>query len=53
MIVANSLRTQGAGFGTDTNVITLITEEEALQLPLMSKDAAAGHILDRICNLLK
>lgn len=53
MIVANSLRTQGAGFGTDTNVITLITEEEALQLPIMSKDAAAGHILDRICNLLK
>ena len=53
LIVANSLRTEGAGFGTDTNVITLITKEDAKELPLMSKDEAAGHILDRICNLLK
>ena len=36
----------GAGFGTDTNVITLITAAGARELPLMSKEAAAGEILD-------
>ena len=48
MIVANSLRTAGAGFGTDTNVVTLITDRGAEELPLMSKDEAAHRILDRI-----
>jgi phosphopantothenoylcysteine decarboxylase/phosphopantothenate--cysteine ligase len=51
VIVANSLRTEGAGFGTDTNVITLITKEEAKELPLMSKDQAAGCILDCVSKL--
>lgn len=46
MICANSLRTAGAGFGTDTNVITVITAEQELELELMSKEAAAHRILD-------
>ena len=48
MIVANSLRTAGAGFGVDTNVVTLITADGAEELPLMSKEEVAGKILDRI-----
>lgn len=52
MVVANSLRTQGAGFGTDTNVITMITQEEVHELPLMSKDEAAAKIFDRILELI-
>ena len=52
MIVANSLRTAGAGFGTDTNVVTLITKDGAKELPLMSKDDVAARILDRIRELM-
>lgn len=48
MIVANSLRTAGAGFGTDTNVVTVITADSCEELPLMGKDQAAHAILDRI-----
>ncbi len=48
MIAANSLRTAGAGFGTDTNVLTLITRDEEAELPIMSKDEAAHKILDMI-----
>ncbi len=48
MICANSLRTAGAGFGTDTNVITLITADADTELPLMSKENAAHRILDVI-----
>ena len=48
MIVANNLRTQGAGFGTDTNVVTLITKDEARELPIMSKDDVAKAIFDKI-----
>ena len=51
MIVANSLRTDGAGFGTDTNVVTIITEEVDEELPKMSKFDVANEILDRILNL--
>ena len=50
MICANSLRTAGAGFGGDTNVITLITADGAQELELMSKDAAAHKILDTILS---
>ncbi|MBQ8942294.1 MAG: bifunctional phosphopantothenoylcysteine decarboxylase/phosphopantothenate--cysteine ligase CoaBC [Firmicutes bacterium] len=46
MIAANSLRTAGAGFGTDTNVLTLITRDKEVELPIMSKDEAAHKILD-------
>ncbi len=46
MIAANSLRTEGAGFGTDTNIITLITADSERELPVMSKENAADIILD-------
>ncbi|MBR5508764.1 MAG: bifunctional phosphopantothenoylcysteine decarboxylase/phosphopantothenate--cysteine ligase CoaBC [Lachnospiraceae bacterium] len=48
MIVANNLKTAGAGFGTDTNVVTLITRDAVQELPMMSKDEVAHQILDRI-----
>ena len=51
MICANSLRTEGAGFGVDTNVITLITREKSEELPLMSKEEAAHKILDAIIRM--
>lgn len=50
MIVANNLKVEGAGFGTDTNVVTLITKEKEIELPLMSKEEAAGEILNQIFN---
>ena len=53
MICANSLRTTGAGFGTDTNVITLITADADVELPLMSKEEAAHRILDVILEKMK
>ena len=51
LIAANSLKTDGAGFGTDTNVITLITREKITELPKMSKDEAAHRIFDEILEL--
>jgi phosphopantothenoylcysteine decarboxylase/phosphopantothenate--cysteine ligase len=48
MIVANNLKVEGAGFGTDTNVVTLITKEGMTALPKMSKDELADKILDEI-----
>ena len=48
MIVANSLRTAGAGFGTDTNIVTVITKDGAEELALMSKDQVAHELLNRI-----
>lgn len=53
MIVANNLRTEGAGFGTDTNVVTLITGEGIQELEKMSKLQVAHRILDRIGAALK
>lgn len=53
MIVANNLRTPGAGFGVDTNVVTLITQEDCVELPQMSKEEVAGKILDHICAKIK
>lgn len=46
MIVANSIRQEGAGFGVDTNVATFITKDGVRSLPLMSKEALAMEILD-------
>ena len=46
MICANNLKVAGAGFGTDTNVMTVITRDGAEELPLMSKEDAAARILD-------
>jgi len=51
MICANSLRTAGAGFGTETNVITMITKSGVEELPLMSKEEAAHKILDKLLTL--
>lgn len=48
MIAANSLKVAGAGFGVDTNVITLIKRDGIRELPLMSKEEAAAAILDEI-----
>lgn len=53
MIAANNVKTEGAGFQEDTNVITLITPKEEIQLELMSKEAAADKILDQILLLQK
>jgi len=50
MIVANNLKTAGAGFGTDTNVITIITKDSEQAFDLMSKAQAADCILDAICK---
>ncbi len=48
MIVANSLRVEGAGFGGDTNVVTMITEDEEISLGKMSKEETASQIIDKI-----
>ncbi len=48
MICANSLRQEGAGFGTDTNILTLITADGAEELPIMSKEDAADRIFSTI-----
>jgi phosphopantothenoylcysteine decarboxylase/phosphopantothenate--cysteine ligase len=50
MICANSLRTEGAGFGGDTNVVTVITADGETELEKMSKEMTAHRILDIICN---
>ena len=52
MICANSLKTAGAGFKTDTNVITLITEGGAVELPIMTKEQAAHRILDELAKMI-
>ena len=52
MICANNLKVKGAGFGVDTNVITVITKENMVELPLQSKDSAANAILN-IASTLK
>ena len=51
MVAANNLKVPGAGFQGDTNVLTLITQEEDVSLPLMSKEDAALKILDKILSL--
>jgi len=53
MICANNLKVEGAGFGTDTNRITVITKAGANELPLLSKEAAAGAILDIACGFFE
>ncbi|MGN0307526.1 MAG: bifunctional phosphopantothenoylcysteine decarboxylase/phosphopantothenate--cysteine ligase CoaBC [Lachnospiraceae bacterium] len=51
MIAANNLKVEGAGFQTDTNVLTLITQNEEVSLKKMSKEEAAGIILDKLLSL--
>ena len=53
MIAANSLRTKGAGFAGDTNVVTLLTKDETEELPMLSKDETADRILTKINTLRK
>lgn len=48
MIVANNLRMEGAGFGSDTNIITVITKDYVQELPIMSKDEAAHAVFTQI-----
>ena len=50
MIVANNVKVAGAGFGVDTNVVTLITQDTVEELPLQSKDAVAMRIADKIAQ---
>ncbi|MGN0633202.1 MAG: bifunctional phosphopantothenoylcysteine decarboxylase/phosphopantothenate--cysteine ligase CoaBC [Oscillospiraceae bacterium] len=52
MIAANSLRAEGAGFGTDTNIITLITKDGMTELEKMSKAAAADRIFDELLKMI-
>ncbi len=53
MVAANNLKVEGAGFQGDTNVLTLITKEEDVSLPLMSKEDAALKLLDKILSLME
>jgi len=53
MIAANNLKVEGAGFEGDTNVLTLITQNEEVSLELMSKEDAANVILDKILSMQK
>lgn len=51
MIVANNLRQEGAGFGTDTNAVTFLTKKGAEELPLLSKEEVADRLFDRLIDL--
>ena len=51
MICANNLKTEGAGFGVDTNIITIITSDNMIDLPLQSKEEAANAIIDQAISL--
>ena len=53
MVAANNLKVAGAGFQGDTNVLTLITQDEDVSLQLMSKEDAANVILDKILSIQK
>lgn len=53
MIVANNLKVRGAGFGTDTNVVTLIKQDERKELPIMTKDEVAKAILDEMLAMCR
>ena len=53
LVVANNLNDQGAGFGVDTNVVTLISHRETDQLPILSKEAVAHRILDNLLSQRK
>ncbi|MBQ9049209.1 MAG: bifunctional phosphopantothenoylcysteine decarboxylase/phosphopantothenate--cysteine ligase CoaBC, partial [Lachnospiraceae bacterium] len=51
MIVANNVKVAGAGFGTDTNVVTFITPDDTQQLEIMTKENVAMKLLDRLITL--
>ena len=51
VICANNLKTEGAGFGIDTNVVTIISRDKEIELPLLSKEEVASRILDFILKI--
>lgn len=51
LIVANNLKVPGAGFEVNTNIVTMITPNDTIELPMMEKDEVAFHILDQILSL--
>ncbi|MEZ3485101.1 MAG: bifunctional phosphopantothenoylcysteine decarboxylase/phosphopantothenate--cysteine ligase CoaBC [Lachnospiraceae bacterium] len=51
LIVANNLKVQGAGFETDTNIVTIITPDEVTEFPIMDKEDVALRLLDRILSI--
>lgn len=53
MIVANNVKQPGAGFGTDTNIVTFITKEDVIELPMMSKDHVSEKLIDFILDQRK
>lgn len=53
MIVANNLKQAGAGFGTDTNIVTFITKENVRELPIMTKEEVAKELIDTILGAQK
>lgn len=53
MVVANNVKTRGAGFGTDTNIVTIITATDTEELEIMSKDDVASIIVDHILKKIK
>lgn len=52
MIAANNLKVEGAGFGTDTNIMTLITKDECIELPILTKEEVADRILDKVISTM-
>ena len=50
MIVANNLKEKGAGFGTDTNLVTFITKNESKKLPLLSKEKVGDELFNEIMS---
>ena len=53
LVVANDVTRPGAGFGVDTNIVTMVTEHGAQELPCMTKRQVADAILDQVCGLLE
>lgn len=51
MVIANNLKMKGAGFETNTNIVTMITQDETIDLPIMDKEDVAFHILDKLLSL--
>ena len=52
MIVANNLRQEGAGFGGDTNIVTIITKNNIKELDILSKEEVAKKVIDNILEIL-
>jgi phosphopantothenoylcysteine decarboxylase/phosphopantothenate--cysteine ligase len=52
LVAANNVKVAGAGFGVDTNVLTLISREEEVELPMVTKDQAADLLLDQIVRMM-